>query len=94
VVEHLVLATNALAFQLVFVHVLFTWLLRRFGSSEAQSTLAILVLELLWWLPALRHFYSLSWLRTSLGVLALVVLTWPIVLGYRYMLFWVTFWSV
>jgi hypothetical protein len=90
-VEHLVLATHGVAFQLAVVHLPITWLIGRARLDEGASSLLLVLCDSVWWLLALRRFYAFGWTRAVLGALALGAATLPIVLTYRYLLFWAAF---
>jgi hypothetical protein len=98
-VEHLVLATHFVAFQLVFVYVLFyglVALLARAGLvafDEERSGFATLALLALWLTFAWRRFLGVAWPRAVASAMALALLHFPLVVAYRYLLFWASFWA-
>ncbi len=96
-VEHLVLATHYVSFQLLVLYVgalgALGWL-QRLGWIDYEDNfggLGLTLLSGLWVAPAWRRFHGVGWGRAIVvgGLVALANL--PIVLEYRYLLFWLSY---
>lgn len=70
------------------------WMPAEDELGDVLGTLSLMVLSLVWTLPAARRVYRLGWIKA--GLLALAISLWivPALMLYRAILFFLVFWSL
>lgn len=100
-VEHLVLATHAVAILIIAIvgagiaadvisGVLRLLEIRLPGTDDSLFILVLLILFSLWLLPGLKRFYGQSWIMAALKVPFFIVGLYQVLVAYRLMLFLLT----